>query len=128
MTVTNPGTAPLTFDAGAVTLAGDQPGQFSLGEDTCTGTSVAAAGTCTVNIRFAPTSTGAKTAQLRFVDNAAGSPHTVTLTGTGTTPVTPVTPVTPTPLQTQTVRPVVKKCEAEEASAPHRRPPSKAPR
>ena len=112
VTVTNTGSAPLTFAAGAVTLGGDQPGQFSLGEDTCAGGSVPAAGTCTVKVRFAPTSTGVKTATLRFASNAAGSPHVVALTGTGTTPVTP-----PPPPQPQTVGAVVKKLKPKKKAS-----------
>ena len=89
VTVTNTGTSPLVFAAGAVSLTGDQPGEFGVTSDTCSGATVAAAGTCTVAVQFAPTSTGNKTAKLTLVSNAAGSPHNVTLTGTGTAAPTP---------------------------------------
>ena len=49
--------------------------------------SLAAGASCSVSIRFAPAasdSLGAKTATFSIVDNAAGSPHTVALSGTAT--------------------------------------------
>jgi len=39
---------------------------------------------CTINVNFAPTKAGILTGQLTILDNASGSPHTVTLMGTGT--------------------------------------------
>lgn len=42
-----------------------------------------AAGTCTINVTFAPTVVGARTGTLTVMDNAGGSPHTIPLTGTG---------------------------------------------
>ena len=83
VTVTNTGTAPLNVTG--VDLGGSNPGQFSKGASTCT-TPVAPAGTCTVKVTFSPTSTGNKTADLRFTSDAPDSPHAVTLTGTGTQP------------------------------------------
>jgi len=47
------------------------------------GSSVAAGASCGVSVTFTPTATGARTGTLSFVDDAAGSPHQVTLTGTG---------------------------------------------
>ena len=37
-----------------------------------------------MNVRFAPAAPGARSAVLRFTDNAPGSPHDVPLSGTGT--------------------------------------------
>ena len=54
-----------------------------------------------MEVTFSPSGAGVKSAQVRFVDNAAGSPHTVALTGTGTSvPVPPTTqePVAPPPV------------------------------
>jgi hypothetical protein len=82
-TVTNNGNAPLVFAAGAVTLAGANANQWSLTVNTCSGQTIPAGGTCTVTARFAPTSAGAKSATLRFSDNAPDSPHTVSLAGRG---------------------------------------------
>jgi len=48
------------------------------------GTAVpAGSGTCTVNITFTPINPGPTTQQVEITDNAAGSPHTITVTGNG---------------------------------------------
>lgn len=44
---------------------------------------LAAAGTCTINVTFAPTALGARAGTLTITDNAGGSPHTAPLSGTG---------------------------------------------
>lgn len=67
-----------------VTVAGTNRGDFSQ-TNNC-GTSVAAGGSCTVDIVFTPGGTGSRSASLSIADNAAGSPQTVTLGGTGTPP------------------------------------------
>ncbi len=48
------------------------------------GSSIAADGSCTVSVKFAPTATGARTGTLTV--NAGGVTNTVSLTGTGTAP------------------------------------------
>ena len=58
------------------------PGPFSQ-TNTC-GTSLAAGGTCTVSVNFAPTAAGAATGTLSVNSSAPGSPLTVALSGTGT--------------------------------------------
>ena len=50
--------------------------------NTC-GSSLAAGASCTVNVTFTPTATGARTGTLSIASNAPGSPATVALTGTG---------------------------------------------
>jgi parallel beta-helix repeat protein len=50
---------------------------------TC-GSSIAANGSCTVSVKFAPTATGTRTGSLTV--NAGGVTNTVSLTGTGTAP------------------------------------------
>jgi len=47
------------------------------------GTSVASGGSCAVAVSFAPTAAGSRTGTISVVDDAPGSPHTVSLTGTG---------------------------------------------
>ena len=79
VTVTNTGTGKLTVSASTVTGAG-----FSLAGDTCTNAEVPVGGTCTVRVDFSPGAEGAASGQLSFTSNAPGSPHTVSLTGTGT--------------------------------------------
>jgi subtilisin-like proprotein convertase family protein len=90
LTVTNTGSATLAITS--ATLAGNDAAHFSKGSDACTGANLAPNATCSVSVSFAPTTTGAKTAMLRFVDNAFGSPHDVALSGTGTAPVFAVAP------------------------------------
>ena len=51
--------------------------------DTC-GSNVAAGSICTVNVMFKPSATGTRSASVTVTDNAATSPQTVPLTGSGT--------------------------------------------
>jgi hypothetical protein len=44
---------------------------------------VAAGASCAVSVSFTPTATGSRTGTLSFIDDAAGSPHLVSLTGNG---------------------------------------------
>jgi hypothetical protein len=50
---------------------------------TC-GTSLAAGSSCSIVVAFKPASVAALTRALTVTDNAAGSPHSVAFTGTGT--------------------------------------------
>ena len=84
VTVTSTGVIDLSFSA--VTFTGSNPGDFSKTADTCSGAAILPNATCTVNIAFAPTGTGSRTATLNFSDNAPGSPQSVSLSGTGTGP------------------------------------------
>ena len=47
------------------------------------GSSVAAGGSCTINVTFTPTQGGNRSGAITITDNAPGSPHAVALTGTG---------------------------------------------
>jgi len=61
------------------------------------GTTVSAgSGTCNVNITYTPTNPGPTTEQVEITDNAAGSPHTITLTGNGVAEGAPVLTLVPT--------------------------------
>ena len=53
--------------------------------NTC-GTSLAAGANCTITVAFTPTLNGTRNATLSVLDNSAGTPHTVSLTGTGVGP------------------------------------------
>lgn len=88
LTVTNTGTAVLTFPAGGVSLSGTDSSQFALGSDTCTAQSVAVADTCTVSVTFTPATAGGKSAALSLISDAPSSPDVVALTGAGTTATT----------------------------------------
>ena len=80
VTVTNPGTSAVSVSSVAVT------GEFSQ-TDNCGG-SIAAGGSCTVEVTFAPTSGGAQTGTLTVTTSAPGGPLTVALSGTGVTSTT----------------------------------------
>jgi len=86
VTVSNTGTA----SAGITSIVAS--GDFSQ-TNNC-GASLATSASCTVNVVFTPTGTGTRTGTLSITDNAAGSPQTVSLTGTGANTVLNVTPTT----------------------------------
>jgi uncharacterized repeat protein (TIGR01451 family) len=67
-----------------LSIAGVNSADFNLGNDTCSGASLAAGNSCTVDIRFAPTAAGARSADLVIPNNAVSSPDTVALRGNGT--------------------------------------------
>ena len=69
---------------------------ISSASSNCGGT-IAVGATCTINITFTPSVTGAETATLSVSDSDASSPQTVPLTGTGTAPASPVF-LTPAPV------------------------------
>jgi hypothetical protein len=87
ITVTSSGNMPLTFGTPAIT------GDF-VETDTCAGQTLATGATCTYNISFAPTKTGARSGQLTIYANVPGGQATVSLSGTGS----PAAAVVLTPL------------------------------
>jgi len=80
VTLTNSGTAPLTISS--ITASGD----FAATND-C-GASVAAGAKCKITVTFTPTAAGTRNGVVTITDNAAGSPQTIALDGTGQEPVT----------------------------------------
>jgi hypothetical protein len=76
VTVSNPGTTAASVSS----VSASAP--FS--ETNTCGSSIAAGGSCTVSVTFAPTTTGAANGTLSVASSAPGSPLTVTLSGTGT--------------------------------------------
>ncbi|HMD30446.1 MAG TPA: DUF3443 family protein [Candidatus Acidoferrales bacterium] len=90
-TLTNTGTAPLSFTANPA-ISGTNAADFSIAAVTCsTANQVAANASCAVMITLKPSTAAAESATLTFVDNAANSPQTVALSGTGTAPAPVVT-------------------------------------
>jgi hypothetical protein len=77
VTVSNPGTTAASVSSVSAS------GPFSQ-TNTC-GTSIAAGGSCTVSVKFAPTASGSASGTLSVASSAPGSPLTVALSGTGTT-------------------------------------------
>jgi hypothetical protein len=89
VTIKNSGTATLNLTS--ETITGTNVTSFIKSATTCAAT-LAAAATCTVSVEFKPAVAGALSASLSVADNAGGSPQSVTLTGTGTTPAVTLTP------------------------------------
>ena len=71
-----------TSSAVASQLAFTVPAQFSLTQNTCTG-SLGAGGSCTVGVIFQPTAVGAATGVLTISSASVATPATVLLSGTG---------------------------------------------
>jgi hypothetical protein len=98
----NTGQTALVLSANPLSIMGANPGDFAIASGTtCTASlSLAAAnangiggGSCVIAITFKPGATGQRTATLQITDNSggtAGATQTVTLTGTGVTPLTPI--------------------------------------
>jgi len=82
VTFSNPSGPALTISSIAVT--GTNATDFSQ-TNTC-GTGLAAGASCTITVTFKPTQTGPRTASVTITDNAAGSPQTISLSGTGLVP------------------------------------------
>jgi uncharacterized repeat protein (TIGR01451 family) len=88
VTLTNTGNAALTINS--ITASGDYQQSH-----TC-GTTVAVGGSCTISITFRPTNTGIRNGAITVDTNAAGSPHTIALTGNGTSFTITTAPGAPT--------------------------------
>jgi hypothetical protein len=79
VTLTNTGTGALT--PLTITTSGD------FAQTNNCGGSLAAGASCTINVTFTPTAGGSRTGALTLTDNAANSPQSVSLSGTGLPPV-----------------------------------------
>lgn len=90
VTVENVGTA--TLNIGTLTVG---TADYSLANDNCSGASVPAGNTCTVDVVFNPTAAGPLPDTLSIPSDAPTSPDTVTLSGTGLNgPVASTSPAT----------------------------------
>ena len=108
-TATNAG--PGTSGTMAVTLSGANASEFGITQDNCTGHALTFPGNCTVSVRFAPTSVGAKSATLNITGTTGGT-QTSALTGTATAPPPP-----PPPTTTTTPPATKKKCKKAKKGA-----------
>src|ERR1700693_5143625 len=97
VTLTNSGNAALTIHS--IGLSGPNSGDFHQ-QNTCPSSSstLAAGASCFINVTFTPTAEGTRSASLAITDNASGSPHSVALSGSGTTASAPVVSLSPTSL------------------------------
>src|SRR5690349_613059 len=75
ITLTNTGSALLSITS--VSASGD----FAA-TNTCRG-GLAAGRNCSLSVTFTPSASGTRTGSVTIIDNAAGSPHIISLTGTG---------------------------------------------
>ncbi|HDL20960.1 MAG TPA: choice-of-anchor D domain-containing protein, partial [Nitrospirae bacterium] len=83
-TISNNGTADLIIST--VSLTGTDPAEFAIQVDNCTGQTVLPSGSCTIDAVFAPTGTGAKSADISIASNDPDTPTlSIPLTGTGLT-------------------------------------------
>ncbi len=89
VTISNPGTTNLVISS--LTKSGPNAAEFSFGSPALPIT-VAAGGTATLNLTFTPNSAGSKSATISFADNAPATPQTLSLSGTGTSPVIAINP------------------------------------
>ena len=83
MTLANTGSADLSITS--IAVSGSNASNFAQ-TNNC-GSTVAASANCTISVTFTPSRTGSRSASITITDGAAGSPHTVALSGTGTTTV-----------------------------------------
>ena len=90
--LTNSGTGPLTITA--VALTGTNPADFTESDNCVSASPLAANGSCTITVKFAPASTASYSASISITDNASNSPQTVPLTGTGTAAAAPIASLT----------------------------------
>jgi sugar lactone lactonase YvrE len=90
-TLSNTGNA--TLNISGITLTGANPGDFA--ETTTCGSTLAAGKTCTISVTFTPAAVASYAATLSVADDAAGSPQTVALSGTGTAAPAPIASLTP---------------------------------
>lgn len=81
VTLTNSGTASLSITSITITITVTNSSDFAQ-TNMCPAT-LGAGASCTINATFRPTTTGMRTGTLLITDNAAGSPQSVSLTGTG---------------------------------------------
>jgi len=91
VTITNVGTAALVL--GTASIAGAQPGDYAIVSACPSGTPLAPGQGCGYALAFRPQAAGSRSATFRIAHNAAGSPSTVSLTGTGSVAAAPATVV-----------------------------------
>jgi len=88
-TVTNTGVTPLH-----ITTASTGNAQMVVNTNLCNGTTVAPLGSCTVAVKFQPTTNGAVATSLSVTSDATNGTVSASLTGTGTQPVASLSPTT----------------------------------
>jgi hypothetical protein len=87
LTVSNTGSAALDFST--ITLGGAAAADYAATGGCSVGTPVVAGGSCTLNLRFTPSTTGSRAATLTLASNASNGNASVALSGTGQAVATP---------------------------------------
>ena len=80
-TITNTGSSSVVISS--IALTGANAGDFS--QSNSCGSSLEAGASCGLNVIFAPNQPGPRSASITITDNTTGSPHSVSLVGTGLT-------------------------------------------
>lgn len=90
VTLHNDQDVPLTMQGSPAVAVRDATGDFTVTGDTCTGQTLPAFGSCTVEVAFTPLSTsrGPVEGTLAFTDDAGNSPQLAPLQGTALAPPT----------------------------------------
>jgi FtsP/CotA-like multicopper oxidase with cupredoxin domain len=88
LVLTNNGTGVLNISS--IVLSGANAADFT--KSTCPA-SLGIGASCTINVAFKPSARGVLSASIVFTDNAASSPQTVNISGTGIAPAASVFPV-----------------------------------
>jgi uncharacterized repeat protein (TIGR01451 family) len=77
---------------GQLATTGTNATEFGIGSDQCSNTTLTAGTSCTALVTLVPLGRGLRTATLNVPDDAADSPQTVSLTGSGVAPVASLSP------------------------------------
>ena len=87
VTISNTGNSPITFTS--FVLGGANAGDYAISFNNCpiNPATLPAGNACSINATFSPSAVGSRTASIAVTDNATGSPQSISLTGTGRTPV-----------------------------------------
>ncbi|MGB7130584.1 MAG: choice-of-anchor D domain-containing protein [Candidatus Sulfotelmatobacter sp.] len=80
ITLSNVGSSAVSLTS--IAISGTDPQDFF--ESNACGRTLAAMSSCTITVRFRPTTQGARSAQVTVSDTGGGSPQTLALSGTGT--------------------------------------------
>ncbi|MEO6797998.1 MAG: choice-of-anchor D domain-containing protein [Candidatus Dormibacter sp.] len=87
LTVTNNGTQPI----GPIAV-GSSSSEFAVDLNGCTSGLATPQASCRITVQFTPSVAGSRSGTLTLTDSAAGSPQSVSMTGTGTVPQASVNP------------------------------------
>jgi subtilase family serine protease len=86
VTITNPSDDTQELDLNQASMIGTNQSEFSITTDGCSDTALGTGDSCSVQVAFTPTASGAQTATLDVPFNNSATDLTATLSGTGTVP------------------------------------------